>query len=127
MNQLTNADKAAIRTLIANSFGVPESDITDESMLFDDVGAAGLDCILFLEEFGSRYKVDLSTFDYCRYCAEGFECMTLSQALKAVLLLPFLLIKRLLLPSPIQPLAHAFPVSHLFSVVEKGAWFEPGV
>lgn len=84
--------------------------VNTNTLVFDELQIDGLDADLFMEEFGAKFDVNLSSFDPSIYYFSEYEVANI-----------FLTFFRLFFHRK-KLIKKSFPVSHLVLVIEKGQW-----
>ncbi|MBW8688404.1 DUF1493 family protein [Chitinophaga rhizophila] len=88
-------------------------DLTEESIIFDDLGINGIDAATLMEDLANEFDFSLDSFDYGKYFLSESE---LSNIFRSIF---YVLFKRDKLPSK------TFNIKHLKRVVDSGRWFDP--
>ncbi|WP_157305398.1 DUF1493 family protein [Chitinophaga tropicalis] len=90
--------------------GIP---LTENSIIFDDLGINGIDAATLMEELAIEFEFSLESFNYSEYFLSESE---LSNVFRSLF---YSLFKRDKLPS------RTFTINHLMKVIDKGYWFDP--
>ncbi|RFM29253.1 DUF1493 family protein [Chitinophaga silvisoli] len=90
-------------------------DLTEESIIFDDLGINGIDAATLMEDLAIEFDFSLEKFDYSKYFLSESELSNIFRSLY------YALFKRDKLPSK------TFNIKHLKKVVDRGEWFDPEV
>lgn len=88
-------------------------ELTEESLVFEDLGLDGLDAETFMLEFAAHFNVDLTTFRPDRYFSSEYELANI-----------FLTMYRAIFNRR-KLKKEAFHLSHLIKVIEMGKWVDP--
>ncbi len=110
IDKSTEQQKDLLMIFIKSKTGV---DVTQDSLVFDDLGIDGLDAHTFMEDFSKNFNVDLSDFNIGDYCFSEYEIGNV-----------FLSFYRSIFHRKKLNKA-SFKVSHLMDVIKAGRWIEP--
>ncbi len=112
MTEATDADP--LLDLISDRIGEERSRLADDTLLFHDLGVAGMDGADLLEAIGTQYGLDLSDVDWSRYFGPELSYNPLYHLWR--------LIRGRRLDHDIVPLR----ISDLRRSIRAGNWQEPG-
>lgn len=87
--------------------------LTEESILFDDLGINGIDAATLMEDLAIKFNFSLDSFDYHKYFLSESE---LSNIFRSTF---YALFKRNKLPSK------TFNIKQLKKVIDSGKWCDP--
>lgn len=82
----------------------PRVAINEDTVFMDDLGLAGLDVLIFFEEFAERFDIDMSSFSESNYDPIAMRVFDVWSRGKRV---------------------KSFGTRHLVAVIERKAWFDP--
>lgn len=83
---------------------------TQSTTFFDDLGITGLDAELLMDEFATRYSIDMSTYKPASYHTDENDLFNTFKAIQKALN------------------GHqykSFNLDHLLAVIDKKEWFDP--
>jgi hypothetical protein len=90
--------------------GIP---LTEDSLIFDDIGINGLDASNLMEDLAIEFDFSLESFDHSKYFFSESELANIFRSLFHAIF------KKDKLPSK------NFTINHLMKVIENGDWFDP--
>lgn len=87
--------------------------LTEESLIFDDLGINGIDAATLMEDLSLDYGFSLESFDYSKYFLSEIELANIFRSIF------YSLFRKDKMPSK------TFDIKHLIKVIDKGIWFDP--
>ena len=102
--------KEEIGSFIESKIGI---NMTDDTLIFEDLGIDGLDAETLMVEFSKHFNVDMSSFDPRVYYFSEYELGNIFLSFYRAVFVRKRLKKKF------------FNLAHLYEVVKKGKWFDP--
>ena len=101
--------KKLIKIFFKGKIGI---EITDDTLLFDDLDIDGFDIWALMNDFSKEFYINLDEYDYQKYHVGEADILNWPKSF-----LQFILGKRTQYKS--------FTINHLVDVVNVGKWFDP--